>query len=78
MQKGKVGKMAKEGIFCLVTILGDLVIVDMPKSNSNFGEYSVFISVVIAKMFLLQKKTYKVFLLVVRSPVRFWPLVKEE
>ena len=70
--------MAKEGIFCLVTILGDLVIVDMPKSNSNFGEYSVFISVVIAKMFLLQKKTYKVFLLVVRSPVRFWPLVKEE
>ena len=70
--------MAKEGIFCLVTILGDLVIVDMPKSNSNFGEYSVFISVVIAKMFLLQKKTYKVFLLVVRSAVRFWPLVKEE
>ena len=78
MQKGKVGKMAKEGIFCLGTIVGALVIVEMPKSNSNFEEYSVFISVVIAKMFLLQKKTYKVFPLVVRSPVRFWPLVKEE
>ena len=51
--------MAKEGIFCLGTIVGALVIVEMPKSNSNFEEYSVFISVVIAKMFLLQKKTYK-------------------
>ena len=70
--------MAKEGIFCLGTILEALVIVEMSKSNSNFEEYSVFISVVIAKMFLLQKKTCKVFLLVVRSPVRFWPLVKEE
>ena len=69
--------MAKEGIFCLVTILGDLVIVDMPKSNSNFGEYSVFISVVIAKMFLLQKKRYKVLPCVVRSPVKFCPLEKE-
>ena len=69
--------MAKEGIFCLVTILGDLVIVDVPKSNSNFGEYSVFISVVIAKMFLLQKKRYKVLPHVVRSPVKFCPLEKE-
>ena len=69
--------MAKEGIFCLVTILGDLVIVDMPKSNSNFGEYSVFISVVIAKMFLVQKKRYKVLPRVVRSPVKFCPLEKE-
>ena len=50
----------------------------MPKSNSNFEEYSVFISVAIAKMFLLQKKTYKVLPLVVRSPVQFWPPVKEE
>ena len=60
LQKGKVGKMEKEGIFCLGTILGALVIVDMPKTNSNFEEYSVFISMVIAKLFLLQKKTYKV------------------
>ena len=70
--------MAKEGIFCLGIILEALVIVEMPKSNSNFEGYSVFISVLITKMFLLQKKTYKVFPLVVRSPVRFWPLVKEE
>ena len=49
--------MAKEGIFCLGTIPEALVIVEIPKSNSNFEEYSVFISVVIAKMFLLQMKT---------------------
>ena len=49
--------MVKEGIFCLGTILEALVIVKIPKSNSNFEEYSAFIPVVIAKMFLLQKKT---------------------
>ena len=38
--------MAKERIFCLVTILEDLVILEMSKSHSNFSGNSknVFIS----------------------------------
>ena len=63
MQKGKVGKKAKKGVFCLGIILEALVIVETPKSNSNFEEYCAFISVAIARMFLLQKETYKVLLL---------------
>ena len=52
-------KMAYKGIVCWETVLGNFLIIEMPKSHSDFGEYSVFLSIIIEKCLYCKRKHTK-------------------
>ena len=51
--------MAYKGIVCWETVLGNFLIIEMPKSHSDFGEYSVFLSIIIEKCLYCKRKHTK-------------------